>query len=417
MIRRNKKRLFLAGCMFCLMAASAVSVSAEKETVAVETVEVLAAKDPGFIPGEYKNVQTAAKELKDQLLKRMPKVTVKVKDATLPENAGILFNDIFERAYEEDPSAPDAGDYLRYNVYDMAVEPGVYQYADTYYYQFIISPVYCTDAEQEKFVADYVSNTVAGLKLEGKTDDEKVKAIYDHVTSHVKYDNEAIKNDYPGAHSAYNAAKGSAVCQGYAGLVYRMLREVKLPVRMITGEAVNLQGGKDNHAWNIVKLNGAWYNLDTTWDSILSPGDIKGYKYFLKGTAEFTDHLPEVRFLTPAFMNAHPISAVSYPKYVQQPEEPQKPVVKIPGVPKLTGKASGSSIKLTWKKTSDAKGYELYKLNAKTNKMVLLKRLTNASTVSFVDKKAGYAQNVVYAIRAYNTGNGEKVYSKLSAKD
>ena len=43
-----------------------------------------------------------------------------------------------------------------------------------------------------------------------------------------------------------------------------------------------------DHAWNIVNLDGVWYNVDLTWDD--GEGDNVLYTYFLKSNADFPDH-------------------------------------------------------------------------------------------------------------------------------
>ena len=54
----------------------------------------------------------------------------------------------------------------------------------------------------------------------------------------------------------------TAVCQGYAGLLYRLCLEMGISCRMITGT-----GNGGAHAWNIVALDGKYYNADSTWDA------------------------------------------------------------------------------------------------------------------------------------------------------
>lgn len=103
-------------------------------------------------------------------------------------------------------------------------------------------------------------------------------------------------------HTAYNAlVKGKAVCQGYVSLFYRLILEYDIDSRMITGTSF----GK-KHAWNIVKLDGSWYHLDTTWASTADT-----YDYFLKG-ADYADHKTDDKFKEKAFTKAYPISKTDY---------------------------------------------------------------------------------------------------------
>jgi hypothetical protein len=85
---------------------------------------------------------------------------------------------------------------------------------------------------------------------------QKEKAIHDYIVSHIAYDT-TLAN-----YSAYAAlTKGKTVCQGFALLTYRMLDEAGITNRIVEGYA----GGR-SHAWNLVQIEGNWYQLDTTWD-------------------------------------------------------------------------------------------------------------------------------------------------------
>ena len=51
------------------------------------------------------------------------------------------------------------------------------------------------------------------------------------------------------------------VCQGYALLALKMLRELGIETLYVVGEV-----NTGPHAWNLVKVDGEWYHLDTTWN-------------------------------------------------------------------------------------------------------------------------------------------------------
>ena len=93
----------------------------------------------------------------------------------------------------------------------------------------------------------------------------------------------------------------TAVCQGYASLFYRLALDTGVDTRVISGEA----GGP--HAWNIVKLNGKYYNLDSTWDAGRS-----AYAYFLKNTNDFDDHVRDNDYQSNDFIEEYPMWDESY---------------------------------------------------------------------------------------------------------
>lgn len=159
--------------------------------------------------------------------------------------------------------------------------------------------------QQENYVTVQVKKIIADMKLAGCSDDEKIKAVYDYITRTVDYDYKGINDN--SSHSAYAALyRKKAVCQGYSTLMYRLLRECGISNRIITGKSQN-----QAHAWNIVPVNGCWYNLDATWDSNFDGNDQK-YIYFLKGSSDFADHTRDPEFLTAEFLAKYPVSTSAY---------------------------------------------------------------------------------------------------------
>lgn len=128
--------------------------------------------------------------------------------------------------------------------------------------------------EQVDYVNKRVQEILAKIIKSSMNDHEKVKAVHDYVVSNVAYD-----TTYSQANNApyFALTKGKTLCNGYAMLVYKMLEELDIPVRLISGKA-----GGDSHAWNLVQLDGKWYHLDVTWDD--PTPDKKGqvtYDYYL----------------------------------------------------------------------------------------------------------------------------------------
>ena len=59
---------------------------------------------------------------------------------------------------------------------------------------------------------------------------------------------------------------GSGVCQSYADAYTLLLTKAGLMNRPLSGVANNGSGVWGLHEWNLVRINGQWYHVDTTWD-------------------------------------------------------------------------------------------------------------------------------------------------------
>lgn len=102
---------------------------------------------------------------------------------------------------------------------------------------------------------------------------EKEKYVHDALIEKADYVLSAPMNQ-----SAYSAlVDGDTVCAGYARAFQYLLQQLGIPCYYCTGYS------GEEHAWNIVKIDGAYYNADVTWDDT----DPSTYDYFNKTDADF----------------------------------------------------------------------------------------------------------------------------------
>lgn len=210
--------------------------------------------------------------------------TVKYVDSELKTNiANIIKSGLFEHT-----GVSNEGDYLFWHVHQIKIEGSISPNTATgvYKYQINVTVEVYSGPDEEQTVAQEVASTLAALDLEGLNDYEKVAAIYGYICDHVSY-NYTYYTDplyYP-MYSAYAAIHdGTAVCQGIAQLMYRMLLEEGIDCRLIAGMADG-SDETENHAWNIVKIGNEYFNLDATWD--LGASGIEDFDYFLQTDAAF----------------------------------------------------------------------------------------------------------------------------------
>ena len=126
-----------------------------------------------------------------------------------------------------------------------------------------------------------VVDSIATAASAYSTDIEKELYIHDAICELTTYDTNADLNQ-----SAYSALiNGSTVCAGYARAFQLICQETGLTCYYLTGTA---SGG--DHAWNIISVDGDFYNVDLTWDDSISESyGSSVYTYFNLTDEEISD--------------------------------------------------------------------------------------------------------------------------------
>lgn len=153
-------------------------------------------------------------------------------------------------------AAQHCDEALLFNIseYKHAVYDNTIEYTDIKYSM--------TQAQQE-YVDNKVSRIVDKLGIRNSSDFKKVKTIHDWECDNLKYDynNMKVNNAYSGLSS------GKTMCVGFAEIFYKMALEAGLNTHIVSN---------DNHAWNVVQVDGKWYDIDITYDA-----NANNYNYFL----------------------------------------------------------------------------------------------------------------------------------------
>lgn len=105
-------------------------------------------------------------------------------------------------------------------------------------------------------IENAVSKCLLGMPV-GISDYEKVKYIYEYIINTTEYDLNSIDNQ----NICSVFLHGKSVCMGYARAMQYLLLEQDILCTIVNGTA---QEGQE-HAWNLILLEGQYYHLDVTW--------------------------------------------------------------------------------------------------------------------------------------------------------
>ena len=179
-------------------------------------------------------------------------------------------------------------DYLMLEYYYE--NPGRYQKN----YQFYRTDSVDSDPKSDFYIPlkTWVSK-VDGIVKKNTTDSmsqkEKVKALHDYLVLHTVYDKQYEENENIMSHFAQQVIfNGYGVCDGYSEAFKILMNAAGIECKVIYGNSPD-----GLHAWNQVKIDDVWYNIDVTWDDPDSGNRIM-YNYFCKSDSVFkNDHWPE----------------------------------------------------------------------------------------------------------------------------
>lgn len=89
-----------------------------------------------------------------------------------------------------------------------------------------------------------------------KTDIEKIMYVHDYLVDTIDYDNDGANNQ----NNIYGALfLHSTMCVGYSSAFTYILGKLGIKSYIVTSDSLG-------HAWNLVYLDGKYYNVDCTWD-------------------------------------------------------------------------------------------------------------------------------------------------------
>lgn len=138
-------------------------------------------------------------------------------------------------------------------------------------------------SEEITYTEDKIDNIISQVITNNMTTNKKIKVFHDYIINTTIYDEDRsneIKNKIYNA-NIFNSHKASgilenhiALCSGYTDVMAVFLNTIGVP---------NFKVSNNDHIWNAVYIDNAWYHLDLTWDDPVTDtgANVLIYDFFL----------------------------------------------------------------------------------------------------------------------------------------
>lgn len=163
--------------------------------------------------------------------------------------------------------------------------------------------------DNKKALDAAADGVISSVISPGMTNYEKAVKLHDYLIQNVKYyDYENIEDIPFEKHTAYGALVGrEAVCDGISKAYSILLKKCGIQSAVVVGRMA------DHHAWNKVKIDNYWYNIDVTSDACGKERTVSHVYFSLSDEDILKSHVFDLTFSTPECNNS--LDYYSYNNY------------------------------------------------------------------------------------------------------
>ena len=213
---------------------------------------------------------------------------------TLTETEQRVYHEIYRalQQYEEEITVSTKDKHLLDRAYDAVyADYGELFWSSGYTYtEYTLAGNVREEKERTQQQIDGVVQGILAQAPTGGTEYDLALYVYEYLIEHVEYDAGAADNQ----NIVSVFLNGRTVCEGYARASQYLLECLGIQSAVVGGMAKG-----DFHAWNLMRLDGEYYYMDTTWGDNAGGIEQEGakayinYNYFAVTTDElFRTHTP-----------------------------------------------------------------------------------------------------------------------------
>ena len=260
---------------------------------------------------------------------------------------------------------------------------------------------------------------------------EKLVAYKEMICYLTDYNDDAVSSSYTGGYGdpwqliwVFDGDDSTkVVCEGYSKAFQYLCDLSDITCYTVTGD-MDGGTGAGAHMWNIIEQNGRYYLADITNSDEGTAGENgelflipPAYGSLSQGYTYETENGNIYFRYDQTTKNTYGTGAKSVLQMTDKVYDVDNTTVK-PAKPTFSSISNTSARKLilTWKKSRNAKGYEIYRRTGTTGSYKKIATIKSGSTVKYTNTKLKKGTKYYYRIRAYSyNALGNKVYSGWSA--
>ncbi|MBP1549422.1 MAG: hypothetical protein J6A05_05400 [Oscillospiraceae bacterium] len=242
---------------------SATGVVSADETSAETSISTIRTADEILRPYSYNQLNEKQLYIYDAVIAAAEKLKTDVALSTVMDISADDYCEVYQQIYNDEHALFYIDTKMQYamntNTKKLASAIIFYKYSDE------------KIAEMQKAIDAEVKRVLDGITPD-MTDYDKVKYFHDYLASSVVYD-ESTEN----CRDIYGVfVDKKAICGGYSKAFSHLCDKVGIETVTVTGDADG-----EAHMWNMVKIDGQWYNIDITYAVTESElGNYVRYDYF-----------------------------------------------------------------------------------------------------------------------------------------
>lgn len=182
------------------------------------------------------------------------------------------------RSFSDKTSLKSEDGVYSWNRVYMAVAydfPEFYWLSESRYTVDFDQHIYPENAKETYDTLQAIGDEIIAQMPDG-SDYDKVKYIYEYIIHNTQYNTAALEDDELGWQNQSIRTvfiDKSSICNGYASAFNFLCRKAGIESIYVAGD---ISASENSHAWNLVKIDGQYYTVDTTWGDPVFNAEVAG---------------------------------------------------------------------------------------------------------------------------------------------